>query len=84
MRVGDLVFVAGPNRRILLDKDCVKNRLVYAGKVRFMGKSAGNMNRLLRLMQPTRRDIRMIRGMEVYVAADKNAEVVTGYRLTSN
>lgn len=84
MRVGDLVFIAGDNRRILLDKDSVRGRVVYSGKVRFMGKSAGNMKRLLRLMEPAKRDIRMVRGMELYVASDKNAEAITGYRITSN
>lgn len=84
MRVGDMVFVAGDNRKILLDKDCVRSRVVYAGKVRFMGRNAGNMGRLLRMMEPTKRDIRLVRGMELYVADDKTAEVITGYRLTSN
>jgi len=84
MRVGDMVFVAGENRKILLDKDCVRGRIIYAGKVRFMGRNAGNMNRLVRMMEPTKRDVRLVRGMELYVADDKSAEVVTGYRLTSN
>ncbi len=84
IRIGDMVFVAGANRKILLDKDCVRRRIIYAGKVRFMGRSAGNMNRLLRMMEPSRRDIRLVRGMELYVADDKAAEVITGYRLTSN
>ena len=45
MRVGDLVFIAAPGRKIVLDKDCVRGRVVYSGKVRFMGRSAGNMKR---------------------------------------
>ena len=49
-----------------------------------MGRNAGNMNRLVRMMEPTKRDVRLVRGMELYVADDKSAEVVTGYRLTSN
>lgn len=84
MRVGDMVFTAGDNGKILLNRDCVSRRIVYAGKVRFMGRNAGNMARLLRMMEPTKRDIRLVRGMEVYVADDKQAEVITGYRLTSN
>ena len=84
MRVGDMVFVAGANRKILVDKDCLRHRLAYAGKVRFMGRNASNMSRLLRMMEPTKRDIRLVRGMELYVADDKNSEAVTGYRLTSN
>ena len=83
MRVGDLVFIAAPGRKIVLDKDCVRGRIVYSGKVRFMGKSAGNMKRLLRMMEPAKRDVRMVRGMELYVAPDKNAEALTGYRITS-
>ena len=47
-----------------------------------MGKSAGNMKRLLRMMEPTKRDLRMVRGMELYVATDKNAESLVGYRIT--
>lgn len=82
MRVGDLVFIAAPGRKIVLDKDCVRGRVVYSGKVRFMGKSAGNMKRLLRMMEPAKRDVRMVRGMELYVAPDKNAEALTGYRIT--
>ncbi len=82
MRVGGLVFVAAPGRKIVLDKDSVRGRVVYSGKVRFMGKSAGNMKRLLRMMEPAKRDVRMIRGMELYVAPDKNAEALTGYRIT--
>ncbi len=84
MKIGDMVFVAGANRKILLDKECVRRKIVYAGKVRFMGRSAGNMSRLLRMMEPSRRDIRLVRGMELYAADDKTAEVITGYRLTSN
>ena len=82
MRVGDLVFIAAPGRKIVLDKDCVRGRVVYSGKVRFMGKSAGNMKRLLRMMEPAKRDVRMVRGMELYVAPDKNAQALTGYRIT--
>ena len=82
MRVGDLVFVAAPGRKIVLDKDCVRGRVVYSGKVRFMGRSAGNMKRLLRMMEPAKRDVRMVRGMELYVAPDKNAQALTGYRIT--
>ena len=82
MRVGDLVFIAAPGRKIVLDKDSVRGRVVYSGKVRFMGKSAGNMKRLLRMMEPAKRDVRMVRGMELYVAPDKNAEALTGYRIT--
>lgn len=82
MRVGDLVFSAAPGRKIVLDKDSVRGRVVYSGKVRFMGKSASNMKRLLRMMEPARRDVRMVRGMELYVAPDKNAEALTGYRIT--
>lgn len=74
MRVGDLVFIAAPGRKIVLDKDCVRGRVVYSGKVRFMGRSAGNMKRLLRMMEPAKRDVRMVRGMELYVAPDKNAQ----------
>ena len=84
MRIGDVVFTAGENGKIFLDKDCLRSRIVYSGKVRFMGRNAGNMARLLRMMEPTRRDIRLVRGMEVYVAEDKLAEAITGYRLTSN
>lgn len=82
MRVGDLVFIAAPGRKIVLDKDCVRGRVVYSGKVRFMGRSAGNMKRLLRMMEPAKRDVRMVRGMELYVAPDKNAQALTGYRIT--
>ena len=82
MRVGDLVFVAAPGRKIVLDQASVRGRVVYSGKVRFMGKSAGNMKRLLRMMEPTKRDLRMVRGMELYVATDKNAESLVGYRIT--
>ena len=82
MRVGDLVFIAAPGRKIVLDKDCVRGRVVYSGKVRFMGRSAGNMKRLIRMMEPAKRDVRMVRGMELYVAPDKNAQALTGYRIT--
>lgn len=82
MRVGDLVFIAAPGRKIVLDKDCVRGRVVYSGKVRFMGRSAGNMKRLLSMMEPAKRDVRMVRGMELYVAPDKNAQALTGYRIT--
>ena len=82
MRVGDLVFIAAPGRKIVLDKDCVRGHVVYSGKVRFMGRSAGNMKRLLRMMEPAKRDVRMVRGMELYVAPDKNAQALTGYRIT--
>ena len=82
MRVGNLVFIAAPGRKIVLDKDCVRGRVVYSGKVRFMGRSAGNMKRLLRMMEPAKRDVRMVRGMELYVAPDKNAQALTGYRIT--
>ena len=47
-----------------------------------MGRSAGNMKRLIRMMEPAKRDVRMVRGMELYVAPDKNAQALTGYRIT--
>ena len=35
-----------------------------------------------RMMEPAKRDVRMVRGMELYVAPDKNAQALTGYRIT--
>ena len=60
----------------------MRGRVVYSGKVRFMGRSAGNMKRLLRKMEPSKRDVRLVRGLELYEAPDKNAHALTGYRIT--
>ena len=67
---------------LILTFSSLRGRVVYSGKVRFMGRSAGNMKRLLRMMEPAKRDVRMVRGMELYVAPDKNAQALTGYRIT--
>ena len=34
------------------------------------------------VQEPAKRDVRMVRGMELYVAPDKNAQALTGYRIT--
>ena len=43
------------------------------------------MKRLLRMMEPAKRDVRMVRGMELYVAPDKKcagADWIPYYRVS--